>query len=398
MPEEAQQSQPPKHTLVAAPRDYFIGPVFAATKQSASRQVTIGDRRYQIGGFHPLDPTKRPPALDVRHARAIFTLLSFRDPFAETRMVRFSMNEFCRRYARTNGGRYSRDIRRIFGDLLDTYIRIQDVATNIAHSYRLIERVHIEERPIRRKDDKRADNPQLELWFNAISLSEEFYAVLNRIAELHHLKLDVFTGIRSPLAQAIYLYIPSRAHHHTERNPFEISLTTLLQQVSHPVPAHKSLRKRLFTQNRHSIMSQLDGRETLSGVFRLNLAETTDGNDWKIQAWVERAHQQSRAPKKLPNSKMVQAFLRSGRTREELERRLDKSAPLTDYERQLLEVGKIQVDGNTRFFEMAKALLGPTRFEALLAEAKGYALEGVKATKSPTARLIFHLMEAVEAR
>ena len=396
MPEQAQPTSTPKHTLVPAPRDYFLGPVFAATKQAASRQVTIGDRRYQIGGFHPLDPMKRPPALDVRHARAIFTLLSFRDPFEETRMVRFSMNEFCRRYARTNGGRYSRDIRRIFGDLLDTYIRIQDVATSIAHSYRLIERVHIEERPIRRKDDKRADNPQLELWFNAITLSEEFYAVMNRIAELHHLKLDVFTAIRSPLAQAIYLYIPSRAHHHTEKKPFEINITTLLQQVSHPIPEHKSLRKRLFTQNRHSIMSQLDGTETLSGIFRVNLAETTDGNDWKIQAWVERA-EQGKPTRKLPDSKMVQAFLRSGRTREDLERRLSKIAPLTAYDRELLGLGKIQVEGNTRFFELAKALVGATRFEGLLAEAKGYAFEGVKATKSPTARLIFHLMEAVEA-
>jgi len=397
MPEPALPSPTPRHTLVAAPRDYFIGPVFAATKQATSRQVTIGDRRYQIGGFHPLDAMKRPPALDVRHARAIFTLLSFRDPFEETRMVRFSMNEFCRRYARTNGGRYSRDIRRIFGDLLDTYIRIQDVETNIAHSYRLIERVHIEERPIRRKDDKRAENPQLELWFNVITLSEEFYAVMNRIAELHHLKLDVFTGIRSPLAQAIYLYIPSRAHHHTEKKPFEINLTTLLQQVSHPIPEHKSRRHQLFTQHRTSIIAQLDGKETLSGVFRVNLVETADKTDWKLQAWVERTGQ-GKQPRKLPDSKMVQAFLRSGRTREDLERRLNRIAPLSTYDRDLLKLGKIEVEGNTRFFEMAKALLGETRFEGLLAEAKGYAVEGVKATKSPTARLIFHLMEAAETR
>lgn len=40
--------------LVAAPRDYFLGPVFAATRQTGPREVTIGERRYLIGGFHPM--------------------------------------------------------------------------------------------------------------------------------------------------------------------------------------------------------------------------------------------------------------------------------------------------------------------------------------------------------
>src|SRR5437773_9772562 len=88
----------PRPRLVAAPRDYFLGPVFAATKQTAPREVTVGARRYQIGGFHPIHPTRVPPALDVRHARAIFSLLSFRDPGSEAQLIRFSFNEFCRRY------------------------------------------------------------------------------------------------------------------------------------------------------------------------------------------------------------------------------------------------------------------------------------------------------------
>ena len=42
--------------LVAAPKDYLIGPVFAATKQRGPRDITIGQRRYQVGGFHPMRP------------------------------------------------------------------------------------------------------------------------------------------------------------------------------------------------------------------------------------------------------------------------------------------------------------------------------------------------------
>jgi hypothetical protein len=212
MVEDIAGSRANRELSVLAPKDYFLGPVFAATRQEGAREVTIGDKRYQIGGFHPLRRNLHPPALDVRHARAIFCLLSFRKPYNDdgTRLIRFSFNLFCRRYARSNGGRYSRDIAHILGDLLDAYIRVADTKTGISHEYRLIEHIDIERRPIRRRDAKLANDFQTEMWFNGCRLSPEFYSLLNRIAELQDLDLEVFTSIRSPLAQAIYLYIPKR--------------------------------------------------------------------------------------------------------------------------------------------------------------------------------------------
>jgi hypothetical protein len=384
--------------MVAAPKDYFLGPIFAATKQTGSRQVTIGDRRYQIGGFHPMDPDAHPPALDVRHARAIFSLLSFRDPFENTRLIQFSFNEFCRRYAQSNGGRYARAIKRLLRDLMDSYIRITDTKTGIAHSYRLIERVDIEDRPVRRRDARLAKSPyQLEMWFNGCTLSLEFAGILNDIAELQHLKLNVFTAIRSPLAQAIYLYIPSRAYHHSAAKPFEIAATRLLEQVSFRVPPHKSVRRRVFCKHEdkgRSVLQQLDGLETLSGRFRVSLCETNDKADWKLQAWVE-----STPRLKLAHgtSKLVDAYLKSGRPREFLDRALNNVHPLTDYECELLKTANVEIDKNRRFFEMAKAILKDARFAGLLGEAKGDEIEGRKATKSPTARLIYRIMEAVSA-
>ncbi len=382
----------PRH-LIAAPRDYFLGPVFAAAKQTGPREVTIADRRYLIGGFHPMRRNLKPPALDVRHARAIFSLLSFRDPFEDTRLLRFSFNEFCRRYARTNGGRYARAISEIVADLLDSYIRVTDLKTGIAHEYRLIEHIDIEKRPIRRRDSSLAKSAQLEMWFNGCTLSPEFYGLLHRITELQHLKLDVFTSIRSPLAQAIYLYIPSRAHHHSADNPFEISLKKLLEQVSFPDPLQKNRRHKLFSQNSHPILKQLDGVETLSGRFRVALVETQDGTDWKLLAWIEKT------PKRTGqgNSKLIKAYLDSGRSREHLDIALANISPLSDYERELLASANVEVARNQRFFELAKAILGTARFTGLLAEAKGDVLEERKATKNPTARLIFRIMETVSA-
>lgn len=383
--------------LVRAPRDYFIAPVFAATPQKKSREVLVGDRLYQIGGFHPMRRDASPPALDVRHARAIFSLLSFRDPYdSGTRLIRFSFNEFCRRYANSNGGRYARAIAQIVGDLLDTYIKITDTRTGVGHTYRLIERIDIESRPPRRKDSNLARSRQTEMWFNGCELSPEFCGILNQIVELHYLKLDVFTAIRSDLARAIYLYIPSRAFHHTEDKPFEINLTTLLQQVDFPVPATRKLRKKLFTQNKNSILQQLDGLETLSGVFRVKLAETADKEDWKLQAWVKK----DTSPKLAPpppqeDSKLLKAFLKSGRTREDWKVVRSRVSPLSGYEMDLLEAAKVDFQKSQRFLEMAKAILGESHFDSLLAEAKGDHLEGRKAKKNPTARLIFRLIEAI---
>ncbi len=386
--------------LVAAPKDYFLGPVFAATKQNGPREVTIGNRSYTIGGFHPIKRNLSPPALDVRHARAIFSLLSFRDPFDDdgTRLIRFSFNEFCRRYANSNGGRYARAIKDILGDLTDAYIRITNVTTGISHSYRLIERVDIEDRPIRKNNSHLATSNQSEMWFNGCTLSPEFSGLLNRITELQHLKLNVFTSIRSTLAQAIYLYIPSRAYHHTASNPFEINATKLLEQVSFPVPFHKSVRKRVFTMHEkegHSVLQQLDHLETLSGHFRVALVETEDKSDWKLQSWLEKSPSASKPLN--GSSKLVAAYLKSGRSQEHLNQALSNIHPLTDYETEMLETAQVEIGKHRRFFEMAKAILTNTRFAGLLAEAKGASLEGLVATKNPTARLIHRIMESISA-
>jgi hypothetical protein len=377
---------------VLAPKDYFLGPVFAAAPQSGAREVTIQDRRYLIGGFHPMDPDVHPPALDVRHARAIFSLLSFRDPYDDTRLIRFSFNEFCRCYARTNGGRYSRAIKKIVRNLMDSYIRVTDIKTGVAHEYRLIERIDIEKRPIRRKDSGLARSPQLEMWFHSCTLSPEFCGLLSRIAELQHLKLDVFNSIRAPLAQAIYLYIPSRAHHHTKDDPFEITLTNLLQQVSATVPKYKSRRKELFTKNNNPILQQLDGLETLNGRFRVKLAETSDGADWKLQTWIEK---QARRPRVDAGGKLAAAYLKSGRPRELLDQALSNIQSLSDYETDLFTKAQVELGKNRRFFEMAKAILREARFDTLLGEAKCDAVEGKAAIKNPTARLIHRIMAAI---
>ena len=123
--------------------------------------------------------------------------------------------------------------------------------------------------------------------------------------------------------------------------------------------------------------------------------ETTDGAEWKLLTWVEQGKRRLAAD--VGDSKIMSAYLKSGRPRELLHQALSNIQTLSDYETELLTLGKVEVANSRRFFEIAKALLGEARFDGLLGEAKADELEGRKARKSPTARLIHRIMEAVGA-
>lgn len=395
VPLVAQELVELRFVRIAVPKDFVLCPLFAATPQTTSRLVSVGDRRYQVGGFHPLDPAKKPPSLDVRHARALFALLSFRKPFDSSRKVSFSMSEFCRRYARSYGGRYAQELRLLLGDLLDTYIRLQEPKSDVLRCYRLIERIEITEGPHPcRSATSSLELPPSATWIDSLNLSQELCAAVDDLSETQQLNLDSFMNIRSRLAQAIYLFLPSRAHHHTRGEPFEITLTRLLEQVGHPVPPTRKLRKKLFLQHRRSVFAQLDQAIVLGGTLRLQLDETTNGEDYKLLAWVDRVP--TTRPVALQRTgKVALAFFEGGGSQGELDLRLERMTPLTEYEVDLLKRGQIQVEGNERFFRLTKALLGEGRFDTFLAEAKGDEIEGRPSTKNPTARLIHRIMEGL---
>ena len=394
-----------KEKLVVAkalvPKDYLRGPVFAARPQKGGRMVQIGERVYEIGGFSPLDTEQVSPALDMRHGRACFTMLSFRSSLDGGDTISFSINEFCHRYAASQGGRYARDVRRIITDLLNCYIRVHHPDGSDS-TYRIIERVEITRKPPRRKP-KAGAVAQKEIWLDQVRMSPEFHSLLLNIAEIAHIRIDVLNALASPLAQAIYTYIPSRAVHHSSRErAFEITLSTLLPQIGQPVPPTKSQRKQVFTQHARtqagSIISQLDGAETLSHVLRVELAATTDKKDYKLRVWVEPLagglssaglRQIGREP-----GKVLAAWLRGGRPEVEFRERLKQTEPLNEYERGLLQSGQIAVPGNEPFLVMAKALLGEVRFHSLLGEAKGVIAEG-QAIGNPTGLLFSRLIEAI---
>ena len=63
------------------PREFVVAPFFAADKQPADaepREIIVDGKKWQIGVNEPSTGVASP-ALDIRHGRACFALLSFRD-------------------------------------------------------------------------------------------------------------------------------------------------------------------------------------------------------------------------------------------------------------------------------------------------------------------------------
>ena len=393
-----------KQLTPVVPKDFVTAPFFTARKTPGPRALTINDVRWTIGIPHPTKRGVASPALDMRHGRACFALLSFRDRL-QGRDIHFSLNEFCHRYAQSQGGRYSREILDILFELRETWVRREilkpgqnqnddkDPHKNYDKDFTIIGEIMLARKPVRRRDAIRKLE-QRELWLDRVSLTPEFFSLFEDWEKLARIRLDVLTAITSPTAQAIYTFIPSRAVHHSKSDPFKIGLALLLQQIALPVPPHKSVRKKIFTQHRTSVIAQLDGKEILDGVLRVSLAETKDGSDYNFLAWVEKGANAKPALPPASKSKLLDTWRAGGRSKQEFDRRVKTAQPLSDYHKELLQKSRAVLDGNERFFQLAAALLGQGKFEQILSEAKGDALEGSPGF-NPTGRLIYRLMDAL---
>ena len=262
-------------------------PFFAATKQKNERSLEFKNEHWTIGVPSPFPEQPHAPALDIRHGRVLFTLLSFRNPEKELE-IQFSKSEFCRRYSGNKGGNSSKEVLKLLGELERSWVQNESIVNGIKKrkTFRLLENTIIDER-INVSDGKPTE---MELFQESVSvrISKRFFELLQDWESMAQIRLDVLQKIRSKIAQTIYTYIPSRAFHHSEKNPFKITLTNLLGQIGHNVPPHKSSRLKIFNQNKNPVIKQLDGLKLLDGrKLRASISETNDRSDYILNAWVE---------------------------------------------------------------------------------------------------------------
>jgi len=380
------------------PKDFVTAPLFPSKKQKEPREIMVGDVKWEIGIPEPSTDQTPSPALDISHLRACFTLLSFRDPSKPELDIHFSMNEFCKRYADSRGGRYGRELLDIILNLRKTWIS-RTLPNGDLHEFTILGRVDVYRKIPRKKNTKLANPNQRELWLDCVTLHPYFFTILVDTARI---RLDVLNSITSRLAQSIYSYIPSRAVHHTKTDPFEITATKLLEQLAENVPPHKSRRLEKFKgakKDRKSVIEQLDGLELINGRLRVDIAQTADKSDWKLLFWAEDVKQIETLPKvavKGSQSKLLNFYINHRGTKQQFNQLMKKCTPLDYYQTDMLKMAGIDYKGSESFFEMVKAIIGEGHFNMILAEFKNDVNEGRSGIKEPAKVLNLRLMYAIE--
>lgn len=371
-------------TLSPVLKDFIKGPIFAARSQPGTREICVDGNFWSIGVEHPIERWCNK-SLSIKHGRICFALLEFWRQQHRARSLHFSIGELCRLYSNSDakGGRYYRDLLEILFDLRDTWVQIARPDGSV-EKFTII------------GDIKVVTSARGSIKLERVDLSPEFFNLLNAIESMAYIRLDILNTIPSAIAAATYTFLPSRAYYHNSENPFQISLTTLLEQIGLDVPETKSQRKKIFTQNSdkksRSILEQLDGAQLSNGVLRAKLSECADHSDYKLLIWVDSGMQSSNA---YAQGKLFEHWLKAGRGEQEFKDRIACIQPLSDYEEVLLKRCEIEIPSMRRFLEKAKVLLGSSKFQTILASIKADKIEKKKGIKNLKAKLIRSLIDAI---
>jgi hypothetical protein len=389
------------------PKDWSSAPVFSPRKQLEPREIIVNGNTWRMGIDNPLNNQASRP-IDMGHVRILLAVLSF---WKGDNPLSMSLKELGRRAAGAHGGAYFKLLRQKLGDLRDYWIAVE-LQNGDKRMFPAISRIEISTRNI--KGRKQINNNQqrlaLDEWavvdkeprteraravqLDNVALAPEFAEFLCDWTNIMHVRLDVLRTLASDLAQAIYLFIPSRAVHHSKADPWKINLANMFDQLGMNVPSSKSLRKKALVQHgEKSVVTQLNKVPILHGYLRVSLRLNKDKTDWLFLAWVEGRGD-------LPDlyssdSALVEAWRKSGRDEAELAKLLRNPLPeLTDEELYLCEAAKIELLRVQRFLQLCKVAIGKNKLYRVLAELKVDVVEG-RGIHNPTGTFVWRLLKVI---
>ena len=395
---------PQKAEYALTIKDWLKAPIFSPVKQTAPREVEVTNDKgqshlWRMGVPNPLNQ-KPSSRIDMSHARVLLAILSF---WRHQNPVSLSLSELARRCANAEGGgSYYKRLRGKIEDLRQYWIELE--TPNGQHRiFPALARVEVTlhpkspNAPASRQGRLALEGPAAvpagRILLDNVELAPEFAEFLIGFADYMHFRLDVLRNMPSDVAQAIYLYLPSRAVHHTRQNPWQITLTNLYNELGLKVASAKSLRKKVLVQHRRSVLSQLNGAPVLKGTLRATLRLNQAGTDWMLLAWTE-TDEKLLDPNES-NSQLAQAWRDSGRPEKEFQTLLKAPLrPLTDEDHALCEAARIDLNGTERFLRLCKTILSGPVFRRQLAELKVDVIES-RGVQNPTGALIWRLLQAI---
>ena len=375
--------------FVQLPSVWVSAPLFPPLPQKEPYSITFLDGKYcwTTGCKNTLVYTRNydSPYLrgfDVRHYDLIAAFIS---EYRRGNIDRFgklyvSYKELLTLIGRTNGTSQIKSISLLLDDLWNTNILWEDHEKNITVLFRTLSKI-----------ETKTENGNNTLV--SIQLDPNFINFIDQIEKFVSVRLDVKVKLPSPVAQAIYTYIPSRAIYATEKEPWRITLTALMQELRLPIEKYssKSEKKKLFTQNKVSIMQQLDGQPLRSGdLFRCKLEEKKDKKDYYFCCWVKKMD------KKITGSSLLQCWKDSGRDVKVFYKLVDERKPLTPktiYDLKDMDLDPVK---DRAYFESAKSImayLGNPDFEGYIADIHSRYMEGT--VLKPQALLSYNIKQQI---
>ena len=355
------------HNEAWVPKSMITGAFFASTPQKGAREFEIKGVKWTIGGKQKILNIGEVPALDQRHGKLLFILMSqFKVHLKnkeDVKEIGFSLTELTHLYYRRDKeviGKKEREIvRKLLSDLVLTPLRMENEDGTIST-------FHILNNPNYNEKVSRRDSAQMELFLESISLKDRFLDHLEAFESMMCFKLDVLMSLKHGMTAAMYMYMPSRAAKNTKHSPFEITLTTLLDQLGEKIPTRPAERKRKFVREDRGInvVEELDGLPTLKGKIRCTLTKTADEKDWKFNFWEERQTKKSKSKRPLKT-----AWIEAGNSEADFDYAVSNPVLLDPSEEESLEFMGIDLEQNHRMFMLSKALIGGA-FTECVAETK----------------------------
>lgn len=336
--------------IMALPQPMGKAAIFAPTVQNGSRIVNVEDSIWEIGVEDPDNKAFSKQFMrgfDVRHAQVIFGLLNYYHLYGfayddEVDMSYYKLMDICG-FAH---GKQDEVIKEILADLKYTTTAIRRGKDRIL--FNVIGEI-----------SKHQDLEKEKTTLKYIVFSRSFIDMLDQHQQFFSFYMSFWNKkLPSKIAQSLYIYLPSRAVGKSKEHPHKITLTNLLDQLGLEVPKFKSARKKIFLQNKTSILSQLNGAPVHHDkVLRAEITDTIDKQDYNLCVWTE--FTQEYTPQVINTGTNLAVWWQcAGGSLRDYQERMRRKPHLDTYEAEKLKEAGINVTKDMTFLRMAKALLG----------------------------------------
>ena len=246
------------------------------------------------------------------------------------------------------------------------------------------------------KKPARVEGGEPSQWLDRVVLHSEFRAFLNDLSLSRGISFEVLQDLENDIAQSCYLFLPAFAIHNSEGSPFKITTENLWKKLRLPtVPP--SVRYKILTQGRRSIMDQLDKKAISDGILRVRLEKTVGGRDWNLCTWGEGQRTLPLTKTDRTASKLFAAWIKGGRLEADFRNKVEQPQPLADYQSETLKLLGVPLEGSLPYFEQVKALLG-IHFDTILSEAKADQMAPKCSVRNWAATIRFRIEKKLSAK